>query len=261
MIVRRRPHEELAVARNGARLLQEQAGGAVARQMVAVAAHGDEQGRGRDGREIAQEDAALLLVGGDAARHQAEDELRGRDLAGLRPGREVERDRHAGRMADEGDALPVGLGVLILRQGCESALDQVFGEVRGIGRTGAVHVLEAREEHEMALAGEMVDPAAVEAGIHRTPGMQEDHHRTRLGWRVVAMEDEGSGTRRADGALDHLRRRVVAPAGPLLGLLRRRGRTGRWGGEGDAKEQKGSRQRRIVVSNSMVSRADRARTL
>ena len=153
------------------------------------------------------------------------------------PGREVERDRHAGRMADEGDALQVGLGVRIVRQGCESALGSGL-------RRGSRHPPDGSGSRPGS-AGRARDGPCGRDGrssrrrgrVHRTPGMQEDHHRTRLGGRVAAMEDEGSGARRADRALDHLGRLVIAPARPLLRLLRRRGRRRRWGGEGDAKEQ------------------------
>ena len=79
-----------------------------------------------------------------------------------------------------GDALQVRLRVRIVRQGSRASLIRVAASADRVRGARPVDVLEAREEDEVALAGEMLDPAAVESRVHGAPGMQEDHDRTRL---------------------------------------------------------------------------------
>lgn len=171
-----------------------------------------------------ERDAAGLLVPGDAPRHGAEDQLRGRQAGLRRVRREVGGDRHAREVADQREPGRVRLGLGVARERVERLLDHPGRRRAGIGRTRAVHLLEAGEQDEVALAGEVLDPGAVGLRVDRAPGVQHHRDRPALGrGRAAAVEREGDRPRPAERPLHHRGRGVGLAARSLLGLGGRRG--------------------------------------
>jgi hypothetical protein len=139
-------------------------------------------------------------------------------------------------MADDGELVEIGLGFGVnLEPGQRrlDALDGLAAHQREAGLAGIL--LEAWIDDDVALAHQVVDPAAVILWRDGARQMHEDDNRTGL-WRSPrGPEHEGLGASLAIGLLHHLLDLVIRSSRPRLGL---RGRCGR-----HRRPRKGKRQR------------------
>ncbi len=207
-----------------ARLAQEATGRRLGRTGILVAHHGDDQRGGGDPLQILQGNAARFRPAGDAAGHRREDQLRGRKPV-LR--RRRRRGPWPAAHPRDGRSSPRATGRAwppCRRRPHRGRLHQRCGGGRGIGRLGAVHLLEAREQDQPTLADEMVDPGAVAPADSPRPsraGTPPPDGRLRApGWkhRNAKVGALGEGV---EGPLGHAHLAVAHAPRPVVRLDRR----------------------------------------